>query len=83
MALTDAAALMSAQLRPAGASPPSAMRAKPAPGFADPGEAAFDRWLQRELGRLYDAALEEPVPEDLRRLLEDPAAPPRRHPRQD
>lgn len=33
------------------------------------GEAAFEAWLRRELGRLYGAALAEPVPEDLARLL--------------
>ena len=31
---------------------------------------AFDRWLRHELGRLYDATLSEPVPEQLTRLLE-------------
>jgi hypothetical protein len=43
----------------------------PQPG-GDPGEAAFDRWLREELGRLYDRALSEPVPEELARLLRDP-----------
>jgi hypothetical protein len=33
--------------------------------------------LKRELGRLYDAALDEPVPEELSRLLEQ-AEPPRK-----
>ncbi len=31
---------------------------------------AFDRWLKKELSRLYDATLSEPVPEELTRLLE-------------
>jgi len=35
--------------------------------------------LKRELGRLYDAALEEPVPEELSRLLE--STPPARKPK--
>ena len=30
----------------------------------------FDRWLRRELARLYDPVLHEPVPEHLRTLLE-------------
>jgi hypothetical protein len=33
------------------------------------GEVAFEAWLRRELGRLYGAALAEPVPEELSRLL--------------
>ena len=33
------------------------------------GEVAFEAWLRRELGRLYGAALAEPVPEKLSRLL--------------
>ena len=33
------------------------------------GEAPFEAWLRRELGRLYGAALAEPVPEELSRLL--------------
>ncbi|NKC29833.1 hypothetical protein [Falsiroseomonas selenitidurans] len=34
-----------------------------------PRGAAFDRWLQAELARSYDAALAEPVPEALLRLV--------------
>jgi hypothetical protein len=33
------------------------------------GEAAFEAWLRRELGRLYGTTLAEPVPEELSRLL--------------
>jgi len=33
-------------------------------------ERGFDRWLNRQLHRLYDPVLAEPVPEDLLRLLE-------------
>lgn len=33
------------------------------------GDAAFDTWLRRELGRLYDATLAEPVPDALVRSL--------------
>jgi hypothetical protein len=31
---------------------------------------AFDLWLQRSLHRLYDQVAEEPVPPELRRLVE-------------
>ena len=33
----------------------------------------FDIWLHAELSRLYDAALAEPLPEDMIRLLHDAA----------
>lgn len=56
---------MSAQLLPEAAPP---WRAAPAP--VSHREDAFDAWLRRELGRLYDAALTEPVPETLTRLLD-------------
>lgn len=41
---------------------------------AEQGEVAFEAWLRRELGRLYGAALAEPVPEELSRLLGAPPA---------
>lgn len=40
-----------------------------ATGPAGRGEAAFEAWLRRELGRLYGAALVEPVPDALSELL--------------
>jgi hypothetical protein len=61
---------MSAQLRPEAAPPPRAVPASLSHGPADPGEAAFEAWLRRELGRLYDATLSEPVPDELARLLD-------------
>jgi hypothetical protein len=30
----------------------------------------FDRWLTHHLGRLYDPVVQEPLPADMRRLLE-------------
>ncbi len=75
-ALPDAAPDMSAQLRPEGAAPPRAAQARHVRHPSDPGEVAFDRWLKRELGRLYDETLSEPVPEELSRLLDQPAPPP-------
>jgi hypothetical protein len=50
------------------AHPQPARRRQPNPG--DPGEVAFDHWLKKELGRLYDATLSEPVPDELTRLLD-------------
>lgn len=46
--------------------PPAAPAAQPGVGSSD---AAFDQWLRRELSRLYDEALIEPVPDELLRLL--------------
>ncbi len=43
-------------------------RAKPA---AVARQAAFDHWLQQELTRLYGAALHEPLPDSLLRLLDE------------
>ena len=60
-----AAAAMSAQLLSEAAPP---RRAAPIP--VSPREDAFEAWLRRELGRLYDTALTEPVPETLTRLLD-------------
>lgn len=61
---------MSAQLRPEAAPPVWAAPASLSHAPADAGEAAFEAWLKRELGRLYDATLSEPVPEELARLLD-------------
>ena len=69
----DAAAPMSAQLRPEGA-PPRWATHDPVCMPAEPGAAAFDHWLKRELGRLYDATLSEAMPESLQRLLDAPPA---------
>lgn len=68
-AAKDADPDMSASLRSVGASPRGAP--PPIPPSRDPGDAAFDRWLQRELARLYDQTLSEPVPDELLKLLKD------------
>jgi hypothetical protein len=41
-------------------------------------ERGFDRWLNRQLHRLYDQVLAEPVPDDLLRLVDqfEPKPPP-------
>lgn len=75
----DAAAGMSAQFRPEAVSPRRAIpRSVSSPSLAaslaERGEAAFEAWLRRELGRLYSTALAEPVPEELLRLLGTPTA---------
>jgi hypothetical protein len=75
MALPDAGPRMSAQLRSESAAPARVAHARSAQAPSSPGEVAFDHWLKRELGRLYDAALDEPVPEELARLLEGAQAP--------
>ncbi|WP_137181360.1 hypothetical protein [Roseomonas sp. AR75] len=66
---------MSAQLRSSGAPPPPAVRREPDHDEDDPGNQAFDRWLRDELARRYDAALAEPVPDELARLLDAPRWP--------
>jgi hypothetical protein len=61
---------MSANLRTVGAAPRGAgAKSSPQQPGRDPGDAAFDTWLHRELSRLYDQTLAEPVPEDLLKLL--------------
>lgn len=72
-ALPDAPDGMSANLQTAGVPPLGAGAGTQAtPPREGPGEVAFDRWLHRELSRLYDQALSEPVPEDLLKLLREP-----------
>lgn len=46
--------------------------ADPVPVSCQPGtsdESAFDNWLNRELSRLYDSTLQEPIPAELLDLL--------------
>lgn len=68
MAGRGAPAAMSAQLLSEVAPP---RRAAPVP--VSPREDAFEAWLRHELGRLYNAAMTEPVPEALTRLLDSRA----------
>ena len=41
-------------------------------GCSTPETMAFDRWLQQRLGCLYADVLREPLPDNLRALLEQP-----------
>ncbi len=34
-------------------------------------DRGFDRWLNRQLHRIYDPVLGEPVPDDMMRLLDE------------
>lgn len=40
------------------------------PRKSAPSEPGFDRWLGRQLHRIYDPVLHEPVPDEFLRLLE-------------
>jgi hypothetical protein len=35
------------------------------------GDAVFDGWLNHHLSRLYDPVIQEPIPEDLLKLLKE------------
>ncbi len=56
-------------LKPA-VKPASGLGTSSKPG-AKPPEAAFDVWLQRGLHKLYDTVANEPIPDDLLRLIEN------------
>ena len=45
--------------------------APPDPPPARKPEAAFDLWLQRGLHKLYDDIANEPIPEELLKLIEE------------
>ena len=46
-------------------------------GARSPIDAGFDRWLDKQLHRLYDPVLNEDVPDDIARLIEGFAERPR------
>ena len=51
---------------------PRPRRRGPKPPAKPPaGEAAFDLWLDRGLHRLFDDVANEPVPEELLRMIEE------------
>ncbi len=41
------------------------------PKRATKGDAAFDVWLQRGLHKIYDDVANEPIPDELLRLIEE------------
>ena len=49
-------------------------RKRTAADWPGKGEDPFDLWLRRGLHRAFDPALEEPVPEDVLRLIEEDRA---------
>ena len=46
-------------------------------------ERGFERWLNRQLHRIYDPVLGEPVPDEMMRLLDQFAAKPPSSPEQE
>ena len=46
--------------------PPPKRRPDPAPG----GKSAFDLWLDRGLHRMFDEVAQEPIPEELLKLID-------------
>lgn len=46
-------------------------RSPPAPKRKRKSDSAFDLWLQRGLHKMFDDVANEPVPDDLRKLIED------------
>lgn len=54
-----------------GSQPPSALAKRhPEPPAAPRDQALFDHWLRRELGRVHDDVLREPIPDRLRWIIE-------------
>ncbi len=51
---------------------PKDLKGAAAPGHkASKGDAAFELWLQRGLHQIYDTVANEPIPEELLRLIEE------------
>lgn len=50
---------------------PRAERSQPTPKKKRKADSAFDLWLQRGLHKMFDDVANEPVPDDLLRLIED------------
>lgn len=50
--------------------PSRQIKGRPHPGTVK-AESAFDIWLQRSLHKLFDEVANEPVPEELIRLIEE------------
>ncbi len=54
---------------------PSEGRSQPGSKGKRKGDSAFDLWLQRGLHEMFDEIANEPVPDELRRLIEDDREP--------
>jgi hypothetical protein len=52
----------------------SARKHKPAPkpGSAEGADAEFDRWMDGRLKSIYDSVLQEPLPDEIMKLLGGP-----------
>lgn len=50
---------------------PQASQRRPATGKGGASEDPFGLWLQRGLHQLYDSVANEPIPDELLRLIED------------
>ena len=50
---------------------PPAGRSQSAPKLKRKTDSAFDLWLQRGLHKMFDDVANEPVPDELRKLIED------------
>ena len=49
---------------------PDAAPRRPRNGRMEP-DAAFDLWLERSLKAMYDQVADEPIPDDLLKLIEE------------
>ena len=50
---------------------PPGKRSQPGPKPKRRADSAFDLWLQRGLHKMFDDVANEPVPDELRKLIED------------
>ena len=57
-------------MTPANDEPPTG-RSHPQPKKKRKSDSAFDQWLQRGLHQMFDDVANEPVPDDLLKLIED------------
>ena len=54
---------------------PPAGRPQPGPRGRRGADSAFDLWLQRGLHKIFDDIANEPIPDELRKLIEDDREP--------
>ncbi len=58
-------------MTPASDTPPSSGNPHAAPKRRRKGDSAFELWLQRGLHQMFDDVANEPVPDELRKLIDD------------